>query len=47
MTEIDEEVLEVMENNELDEDTAERVVDIMDDLGVDEADAVELEEMGL
>lgn len=45
MTEIDEEVVEIMENNNLDEDTAERVVDIMNELGVDEEDAVELEEM--
>lgn len=47
MTEIDEEVVEIMENNNLDEDTAERVVDIMNELGVDEEDAVEIEEMGI
>lgn len=45
--EIDDEVLEVMENSDLDEDTAERVVDIMNELGVDEEDAVEIEEMGI
>lgn len=47
MTEIDEEIAEIMENNDLDEDTAERVADIMNELGVDEEDAVELEEMGI
>lgn len=47
MTEIDEEVVEIIENNDLDEDTAERVVDIMKELGVDEEDAVEIEEMGI
>lgn len=36
MSEIDDGVLEVMENSDLDEDTAERVVDIMNELGVDE-----------
>lgn len=43
----DEEVREIMENNDLDEDTAERVADIMNELDVDEEDAVELDEMGL
>lgn len=47
MTEIDEEIVEIMENNDLDEDTAERVADIMNELGVDEEDAVELEELGI
>lgn len=47
MPEIDEEVSEIMENNDLDEDTAERVADIMNELGVDEDEAVEIEEMGL
>lgn len=45
--EINEEVVEIMENNDIDEDTAERVADIMNELGVDEEDAVELEEMGI
>lgn len=45
--EIDEEVAEIMESNDLDEDTAEHVVEIMNELGVDEVDAVELEEMGI
>lgn len=40
----DEEVAELMEAHDLDQDTAERVKEIMDDLGVDEDDAVELEE---
>lgn len=38
----DEEVTELMETHDLDKDTAERVQEIMDDLGVDEDDAVEL-----
>ena len=46
MTEIDEEVADVMENNDLDKDTAERVVEIMEELDVDEDDAVEIEEAG-
>ncbi len=41
----DEEVAELMETHDLDKDTAERVHEIMDDLGVDEDDAVELEEL--
>lgn len=45
--EINEEVVEIMENNDIDEDTAERVADIMNELGVDEEDAVELEETGI
>lgn len=40
----DEEVAELMENHDLDKDTAGRVQEIMGDLGVDEDDAVELEE---
>lgn len=43
----DDEVKEVMENQDLDRDTAERVVEIMDEYGVDEDDAVELEGAGL
>jgi hypothetical protein len=34
-----------MESHDLDKDTAERVQEIMEDLGVDEDDAVELEEL--
>lgn len=34
-----------MENHDLDQDTAERVQEIMEDLGMDEDDAVELEEL--
>ena len=40
----DEEVAELMETHDLDKDTAERVQEIMGDLGVDEDDAVEIEE---
>lgn len=40
----DEEVQELMENHNLDQDTAERVQEIMEEYGVDENDAVELEE---
>ncbi len=47
MSEIDEDVLEIMENNDLDEDTAERVADIMNELGVDEDEAMEIEEIGI
>lgn len=41
----DEEVAELMETHDLDKGTAERVQEIMEDLGVDEDDAVELEEL--
>ena len=34
----------LMESHDLDKDTAERVQEIIEDLGVDEDDAVELEE---
>lgn len=37
-------VKELMKSHDLDKDTAERVQEIMDDLGVDEDDAVEIEE---
>ncbi len=40
----DEDVKELMKSHDLDQDTAERVQEIMDDLGVDEYDAVEIEE---
>ncbi len=40
----DEDVKDLMESHDLDKDTAERVQEIMDDLGVDEDDAVEIEE---
>jgi len=38
----DEEVAELMESHDLDKDTAEHVQEIMEDLGVDEDDAIEL-----
>jgi len=38
----DEEALEIMESQGLDQEAAERVQKIMEDLGVDEDDAVEL-----
>ena len=34
-----------MDNQDLDEETAERVLEVMDELGVDEEDAVEIEEL--
>jgi hypothetical protein len=40
----DEDVRELMKSHDIDQDTAERVQEIMDDLGVDEDDAIELEE---
>lgn len=40
----DKEVAELMKSHDLDKDTAERVQEIMDDLGMDEDDAVEIEE---
>ena len=43
----DEEIQEFMENQDLDEDTAERVKNVMDERDVDEDDAVELVEEGL
>ena len=47
MKDEDEEVSELMESHDLDSETASRVRDIMDEHGVDEDDAVELEEEGL
>lgn len=47
MTEIDKTIAEVMENNDLDKEAAERVVEIMEELDIDEEDSVEIEEMGL
>ncbi len=38
---------EIAENYLIDEDTAERVVDIINEYGVDEEEAIELEELGL
>jgi antitoxin component of RelBE/YafQ-DinJ toxin-antitoxin module len=35
---------ELMEDHDLDEDTAERVQDIMDEYGLDEDDAIMIEE---
>lgn len=43
----DEDVKELMETHDLDQDSAERVLEIMDELGVDEDDAVELENEGI
>lgn len=40
----DEEAAELMESHDLDKDTAERAQEIMEDLGVDEDDAVGIEE---
>lgn len=39
----DEELTDLMEDYDLDEETADRVREIMDDTGVDEDDAVEFE----
>lgn len=44
---IDEEVCEIMEGNDLDKETAGRVVEIMDEYDVTEDDAIELEEEGV
>lgn len=44
--EIDEEVKEIMVEHDLDEDTAERAKELVDE-GLDEDDAVELAEGGL
>jgi hypothetical protein len=41
----DEEVIELMESHDLDKDTAEHVQEIMEELGVGEEDAIELEEL--
>ena len=40
----DEEIQELMDDYDLDEDTAERVREVMEEYGVDEDDAVELVE---
>jgi hypothetical protein len=44
--EIDDEVKELMVENDIDEDTAERAKELVDE-GLDESDAVELAEGGL
>jgi len=41
---LDEELLDLMENHDLDLDTAQRVREIMDEEGIDEDEAVEIEE---
>lgn len=41
----DEDTKELMKDHDLDVDTAERVRDIMDEYGVDEDDAIEIEEL--
>lgn len=42
MTDIDHETKDIMENNDLDRETAERVKTIVEDYGIDESDAVDL-----
>lgn len=44
--EIEEETKEIMENHDVDQDTAERAAELMDE-GLDEDDAVEIAEEGL
>lgn len=41
----DEDTLDLMKNYDIDLETAEHVQEIMDELGVDEDEAVELEEL--
>lgn len=43
----DADIKELMQTHDLDQDAAERVSELMDELGVDEDDAVELESEGL
>ncbi|MCG2688586.1 hypothetical protein L6250_03055 [Candidatus Parcubacteria bacterium] len=43
--EVDEGIIELMKEYDLDQDTAERVQEIVDDWGVDVDDAIELEEL--
>ena len=42
---MDDEIRELMDDYDLDGDMAERVWEIMQELGVDEDDAIELEEL--
>ena len=42
MTDLDDETKDVMENNDLDQETAERVKNIVEEYGIDESDAVDL-----
>ena len=42
----DRDTKELMESQGLDKDTAERVLEIMNKYGVDEEDAIELEDLG-
>lgn len=44
---MEEEIRELMENYDLDEDKAEEVQGVIDELGVDEEDAIMLVEEGL
>ena len=44
---MDEEVMKIMENHEIDEDTAERAVELVDELGINEDEAVELAKEGV
>ncbi len=43
----DKDIAELLENHDLDEETAERVRDLMEELGVSEDDAIELNEAGI
>ncbi len=43
----DDDVKSLMVDHDLDQDTAEKVQEIMDEYGVDEDDAIELEEAGV
>ena len=43
----DPDIKELMQTHDIDQDAAERVSELMDELGVDEDDAVELENEGL
>jgi antitoxin component of RelBE/YafQ-DinJ toxin-antitoxin module len=42
MTDMDDETKDLIENIDLDEETAERVKNIVEDYGIDESDAVDL-----
>lgn len=43
----DQEIQELMEDNDLDENTAKQVQEVMDEYGIDESDAIELIDAGL
>ncbi len=42
-SELEKEVFEIMQEYDLDEDTAERVLEIVEELGIDIDEAIELE----